>query len=271
MAVLIDPPRWPAHGRLWSHLASDTSLDELHAFAGLTGIPRRAFEGDHYDVPAERYRQAVAAGAQEVEGRDLLRRLVAAGLRVPKRRGEKVVTSHRAPGGGLPGPPGPHAVDVVASALGAPDDGVVEAWVLVTCALRGPESGVGVLLVRGPVGWDLPGGQRIDGEPVEETVRTSLTSAGVDGGGGRPEPAGYVRVRLLEPPDEGPPAPWTYRALFRLHLNGAPDDAAASGEVKWWTAGDAVDALGDRPLGPLVRYVVGARANSTAQAREEAR
>jgi Protein of unknown function (DUF4031) len=23
VAVLIDPPGWPAHGRLWSHLASD--------------------------------------------------------------------------------------------------------------------------------------------------------------------------------------------------------------------------------------------------------
>ena len=30
MAILIDPPRWPAHGRLWSHLISDASLDELH-------------------------------------------------------------------------------------------------------------------------------------------------------------------------------------------------------------------------------------------------
>ncbi len=86
MAVLIDPPRWPAHGRLWSHLASDRDLDELHAFADRVAIPRRAFEGDHYDVPAERYAQAVAAGAEPVEGRVLLARLVASGLRVPKRR-----------------------------------------------------------------------------------------------------------------------------------------------------------------------------------------
>jgi hypothetical protein len=51
--LLIDQPRWPAHGRLWSHLISDSSLAELHAFADLLGLPPRSFEGDHYDVPAE--------------------------------------------------------------------------------------------------------------------------------------------------------------------------------------------------------------------------
>ena len=39
MAVLIDPPRWPAHGRLWSHLVTDTELTELHAFARANDIP----------------------------------------------------------------------------------------------------------------------------------------------------------------------------------------------------------------------------------------
>ena len=53
MAVLIDEPRWWFRGRRWSHLVSDESLDELHAFADLTGIPRRGFQGDHYDVPEE--------------------------------------------------------------------------------------------------------------------------------------------------------------------------------------------------------------------------
>ena len=36
---LIDPPNAPGHGRLWSHLASDTSYDELHAFARELGRP----------------------------------------------------------------------------------------------------------------------------------------------------------------------------------------------------------------------------------------
>src|SRR5262245_52428063 len=53
--ILIDPPQVPSRGRLWSHLASDTSYDELHAFARGLGIPARGFDRDHYDVPAEYY------------------------------------------------------------------------------------------------------------------------------------------------------------------------------------------------------------------------
>ncbi|GAA3770429.1 hypothetical protein GCM10022240_23360 [Microbacterium kribbense] len=85
MAVLIDDPRWPAHGRLWAHLVSDTSLDELHAFAQASGIPPRAFDLDHYDVPEESHAALVAAGAQHVDGHELVRRLIASGLRIPAR------------------------------------------------------------------------------------------------------------------------------------------------------------------------------------------
>lgn len=99
MAVLIDPPLWPAHGRRWSHLASDASLRELHEFAAAVGIPERGFEGDHYDVPEERYAVTVAAGALPVSSRELLRRLQGSGLRRPKRRGERVLTSSHAPDG----------------------------------------------------------------------------------------------------------------------------------------------------------------------------
>ena len=85
MTVLIDPPNAPGHGRLWSHLVSDTSYDELHAFARTLGIPARGFDRDHYDVPAERYDDVVAAGATPVSSRELVRRLTAAGLRRRKR------------------------------------------------------------------------------------------------------------------------------------------------------------------------------------------
>ncbi len=61
---------------------SDESLDELHAFADALGIPRRGFQGDHYDVPEEYRDSLVAAGATVVESRELLRRLKAAGLRL---------------------------------------------------------------------------------------------------------------------------------------------------------------------------------------------
>ena len=85
MTVWIDQPIWPAHGRLFAHLVSDVSYDELHAFvAAELGIPRRAFQGDHYDVPEDLYDVAVEAGAQPVGARELLSRLRAAGLRRTK-------------------------------------------------------------------------------------------------------------------------------------------------------------------------------------------
>ena len=85
MAVLIDEPIWPNHGTVWGHLVSDTSLDELHAFARLAGIPERGFDHDHYDYPEERRDQLIALGAQPVTGRELLSRLQSAGLRVTQR------------------------------------------------------------------------------------------------------------------------------------------------------------------------------------------
>ena len=81
MTVLIDPPNAAGHGRLWSHLASDASYDELHAFARTLGIPERGFDRDHYDVPADWYDQVVAAGAAPVTSRELVARLIHAGLR----------------------------------------------------------------------------------------------------------------------------------------------------------------------------------------------
>lgn len=85
MTVLVDDPRWPAHGRLWAHLVSDSDLDELHAFAAAHGIPERAFDLDHYDVPEERVAELIAGGAQRVDGHELVRRLIASGLRITAR------------------------------------------------------------------------------------------------------------------------------------------------------------------------------------------
>jgi hypothetical protein len=86
VAIMIDPPAVPSRGRLWSHVASDTSYDELHAFARELGIPERGFDRDHYDVPSEFYDSVVALGAEPVTSRELVHRLVAAGLRRRKPR-----------------------------------------------------------------------------------------------------------------------------------------------------------------------------------------
>ena len=83
--ILIDPPRWPAHGQLFAHLVSDESFAELHAFAARVGLPARAFDYDHYDVVAQRCDELLAAGAAPVSTRELLTRLTAAGLRRPRR------------------------------------------------------------------------------------------------------------------------------------------------------------------------------------------
>ena len=79
--ILIDPPAVPSRGRMWSHVASDESYAELHEFARALGIPERGFDRDHYDVPAEYYDQVIALGAEPVTSRELVKRLVASGLR----------------------------------------------------------------------------------------------------------------------------------------------------------------------------------------------
>ena len=85
MTIIVDPPNAAGHGRLWSHLASDASYEELHEFARALGIPERGFDRDHYDVPSEWYDQVLALGAVPVSSRELVARLVASGLRRRKR------------------------------------------------------------------------------------------------------------------------------------------------------------------------------------------
>lgn len=81
MAILVDTSIWPAHDRLWCHLISDTSVEELHAFARDLGIPERGFEGDHYDIPDEYRDQAIAKGAVPVTSREIVTALYASGQR----------------------------------------------------------------------------------------------------------------------------------------------------------------------------------------------
>jgi hypothetical protein len=81
--ILVDEALWPRRDRLFAHLVSDTSYEELHEFAARLGLPRRAFHGDHYDVPLEYRERAIRLGASPVDSRELLTRLRSAGLRLP--------------------------------------------------------------------------------------------------------------------------------------------------------------------------------------------
>lgn len=84
MTVLLDTPVWRWRGERWAHLVSDVSYEELHAFAERLGVPRRAFQGDHYDLPERLRERALELGADAVSCRELVTRLRAAGLRRPR-------------------------------------------------------------------------------------------------------------------------------------------------------------------------------------------
>lgn len=91
---------WWFRGQKWSHMVSDSTLDELHHFADGVGIPRRAFQGDHYDVPQDYYDQMVTAGAVPTPSRELVRRLRAAGLRLSPAARRAATTGHAGEPGG---------------------------------------------------------------------------------------------------------------------------------------------------------------------------
>jgi hypothetical protein len=85
--ILVDRPRWPAHGTRFAHLVSDVSFDELHEFASAlsANLPRPLrFHHDHYDVAEQWWQLVVDAGAEVVSTHELVWRLRAAGLR-PRR------------------------------------------------------------------------------------------------------------------------------------------------------------------------------------------
>lgn len=60
----------------WSHLVSDTSEDELHAFAKRLGLRRSWFQGGtknaHYDVTPTVRTKAIKLGAIAVTSRELV-------------------------------------------------------------------------------------------------------------------------------------------------------------------------------------------------------
>jgi len=72
--ILVDSPLWFWRRRYWCHLVSDLSLDELHEFAHRLGIRRAWFQGDHYDITANKREHALLLGAVSVTSRELAQR-----------------------------------------------------------------------------------------------------------------------------------------------------------------------------------------------------
>lgn len=247
--ILIDPPTWPAHGRLWSHVISDTSLEELHAFARATGLPGRSFEGDHYDVPDERHAELVAAGAVPVGNRELARILGASGLRFRKRKGERPLARVV---DGLSAVGAPHVLDVV----GSPHE-------------PRSSSGASVVLVADPSDWMVlvrsvgrevwtpPGGKRDAGEtPRVAAVREVAEETSLQLDAAALEPVGYERITI---PDGAERAPWgpgdNHIAVFGTRVSHrrpvaplAPDVVAA----EWVDRRTLVARCAGEPWWPLV-------------------
>ena len=212
MAIWIDPPSWPAHGRLWSHLISDSSYDELRTFATQTGIPARGFEGDHFDVPQELYAALVAAGARPTEGKELARLLRDSGLRFQKRKGERPLAAYRDV---LPHVDVGHSLHVVASSLPTPDELTAAAAVFVT------DANGAMLLVRTVArdAWGAPAGGREPGETVLEcATRETWEESGLRIDPATLRPCGYERVTLDEGPTDRWPNQRNYVACFATVL-----------------------------------------------------
>lgn len=79
--ILVDQAIWPYKGKLWAHMVSDDSYEELHVFAEGLGLRRSMFQEDHYDVHATLRESAIEMGAVPVDFRVLARALRASGLR----------------------------------------------------------------------------------------------------------------------------------------------------------------------------------------------
>lgn len=249
VVIWIDPPTWPAHGRLWSHVISDTSLEELHAFARAAGLPERSFEGDHYDAPEERYADLLAAGASPTGNRDLARRLQSSGLRFRKRKGERPLA--RVPDG-LSVVGAPHLLDVVASPL-EPLNSSRASVVLVS----DPTDWMVLVRSVGRPGWAPPGGKRETGETLRHSaVREVAEETGLRLDPAVLQPVGYERITIAAGLERGHWAAGenhiaVFAATVRDRLPVAPQ-APDVEEAEWVDRPTLVRRCADQPWWPLV-------------------
>ncbi len=250
MAIWVDEAAWPAHGRLWSHLISDTSFEELHEFASRAEIPSRSFEGDHYDIPAERHADVVAAGATPTTGRDVARRLAASGLRFRKRKGERPLGRVE---DALVAVGGPHTLDIIASPL--------EPIATAGAAVLLVSDGEHMVLVRNESrpGWAPPGGKRDPGETVREgAVRELTEETGLIFAADELLAVGYERITVPQGQAKGM---WTeganYIAVYATPIRAREPVATQADDVleaRWFTLEKANEVCGREPWWLIVQH-----------------
>lgn len=247
--IIVDPPLVHAHGRLWAHLASDTSYEELHAFAARVGLPRQGFDGDHYDLPADRLDAVLAAGAVLVGAGDLARRLNGSGLRFRKRKGERPLSrSHDT----LPGAPVPHRLDLIRSHLAPPESTTVG---VATFVFDARDDLAMVRPVRRPW-WEAPAGRREPGEsPREAAVREIAEETGLIVHADWLRACAYERIELTPQPEGIFRHPVNHVAVFTVRLRAeapvlTPGDDAT--DAAWLTPGQCRARCGDAPWWPIL-------------------
>ncbi len=253
MTIWIDQPIWPRHGTVFAHLVSDVSFEELHAFATRAGLHPRSHHGDHYDVPQERMALVLAAGATETTGADVVRRLLASGLRLRKRQGDRPVA--RIPA--LTFPDGTRAaVDLLASDRPVTTPGVFAAMVFVQ------DSGGRFAVVHSPRrdAWGSPGGWLEPGETaVEAAVREVREETGLALTVDDLEVCAYERFEAQGEVRGRWPTGRAYLQVFRTRLEvSVPEMSAGGADVDdvdgWrWLTRDELEALcGQEFWWPLV-------------------
>jgi len=248
--ILIDTPMWAAHGTVFAHLVSDTSFAELHEFAARVGMPRGAFDGDHYDVPERRYAACLAAGATLVTGVELARRVNASGLRLRKRKGERGI--HRWLGVSIGG--GAVAdVDLVASSMPTPDSTTGAAATIVR------DRNESVLLVHSVrrSSWDCPGGRREPGETVAECAARELAEeTGLKVPPDALVPSGYERITVADTEHWASARPLVQ--VFRVDLDSARPALVPADDVdgaQWVSHDEFRELCRERFWWPLAAYL----------------